>query len=160
MTVANGGVNSNGFFTISGGSNATFNGSAVTDNRTLSGTAGSTAGVFNGTVTLMTSGEGLGGESPSNVPVRYSVQVYSGKAEWIATTGLWADTNWKDTVGGGPCTAPGLEGYASDTATFGSAVEGALSTWAWTGLRRCSATSSSTTPLSITRFRKGWATRG
>ncbi len=40
VTVANG---SNGFLTVSGGSNPTFNGPAVTDNRTLSGIAG-TAG--------------------------------------------------------------------------------------------------------------------
>ena len=83
MTVANG---SDGFLTVSGGSNPTFNGSSVTDNRTLSGTA-NTAGIINGTVMLTTSGEGLTGEQPINVPVNYSVQVFSGSGRWTGNSG-------------------------------------------------------------------------
>ncbi len=49
--------------------------------------------------------------------------VYSGKAQWNSTTGPWGSSaNWKDTVGGGPSGVPGVSGYATDTATFGSAV--------------------------------------
>jgi len=49
--------------------------------------------------------------------------VYSGKALWSTTGGAWASSdNWKDTVGGGPAGAPGLDaGFTGvDTATFGN----------------------------------------
>ncbi len=50
-------------------------------------------------------------------------RVYSGKAEWNATTEVWGTSaNWKDTVSGGPSGAPGVSGYATDTATFGPTV--------------------------------------
>ncbi|MEI8373060.1 MAG: autotransporter-associated beta strand repeat-containing protein [Planctomycetota bacterium] len=117
VTVANG---SDGFLTINGGSNATFNSALVTDNRVLSGTAG-TAGVFNGTVTLTTSREGLTGESPINVPVNYSVQVFSGSGVWNGNSSLWSATgNWTDSNGSGIHAAPGtFAGFANtDTATF------------------------------------------
>ena len=118
VTVANG---SDGFLTVSGGSNPTFNGPSVTDNRTLSGTA-NTAGIINGTVMLTTSGEGLTGESPINVPVNYSVQVFSGSGRWTGnSSGSWgANGNWADGNGSGVQAAPGtFAGFTNtDTATF------------------------------------------
>ena len=49
--------------------------------------------------------------------------VYSGKAGWNAASGVWGTgSNWQDTVGGGPSGAPGVSGYTTDTATFGTAV--------------------------------------
>jgi autotransporter-associated beta strand protein len=119
VTVANG---SNGFLTVSGGSSPTFNSASVTDNRTLSGTAG-TAGVFNGTVTLTTGREGLTGETPINVPVNYSVQVFSGSGVWNGSSGSWGSVgspNWADANSSGVQAAPGtFAGFNNtDTANF------------------------------------------
>ena len=125
VTVANGGTDSNGFLTVSGGSNPTFNGASVTDNRTISGTA-NTPGVFNGTVTLTTIGEGLPGESPINVPVNYSVQVFSGQAGWTGgSSGSWGNAaNWQDQVTPSISAVPGIWGVSGDTATLGSGPGG------------------------------------
>ena len=118
VTVANG---SDGFLTVSGGSNPTFNGASVTDNRTIAGMAGTT-GVFDGTVTLTTIGEGLTGESPVNVPVNYNVQVFSGSGRWTGnSSGSWAaNGNWADSNGSGVHAAPGtFAGFTNtDVATF------------------------------------------
>ena len=125
VTVTNGGTDSNGFFTVSGGSKPTFNSALVTDNRTIAGTA-NMPGVFNGTVTLTTSGEGLAGESPINVPVNYSVQVFSGQAGWIGgSIGSWGNgANWQDLVTPSISAAPGIWGVLGDTAALGSGPSG------------------------------------
>jgi autotransporter-associated beta strand protein len=121
VRVGNAGPDSNGIG-LAGGTNPVFNASSVTDQRTLGGTF-NTVGTIYGSIDLPTTGEGLSGEVPLNVPVDYVAQVYSGKAEWIAATGPWAtSSNWKDTAGGGLSGAPGLSGDAADTATFGSAA--------------------------------------
>jgi autotransporter-associated beta strand protein len=118
VTVGNAGPDGNGI-SVSGGTSPVFNGSTVTDQRTIGGVF-SSVGTINGTITLPTTGEGLAGEMPINVPVNYTAQVYSGQAEWNSTTGYWATpANWKDTVGGGSSEPPGLSGFATDTATFG-----------------------------------------
>src|SRR5208337_4743107 len=65
------------------------------------------------------------GEAPISVPVDYVAQVYSGQAEWNGTAGIWGTSaNWKDMVVAGPSGAPGMFGYATDTATFGPALSG------------------------------------
>ena len=118
VTVGNAGPDANGI-SVTGGANPVFNGSSVTDQRTLGGVL-TTPGNVNGDVVLPTAGEGLPGESPINVPVAYIAQVYSGHAGWTVTTGVWGKTaNWNDTVSGGPSGAPGISGYATDTAAFG-----------------------------------------
>ena len=118
VSVGNAGPDTNGI-SVTGGANTVFNASTATDQRTIGGLF-SSVGTVNGSITLPTTGEGLTGEVPINVPVNYTAQVYSGQAEWNASTGYWAATaNWKDTVGGGPSGAPGLSGFATDTATFG-----------------------------------------
>ena len=115
VTVANG---SDGFLTVSGGNNPTFNSPSVTDSRTLSGTAG-TAGIFSSSVLLTTGSEGLAGESPINVPVNYSVQVFSGSGRWTdATVTSWgAGSNWTDANSSSVRAAPGIWGY-NDTAVL------------------------------------------
>ena len=122
VTVGNAGPDANGI-SVTGGTNPLFNDSSVTDQRTLGGTF-NTVGTVNGSITLPTLGEGLVGEAPINVPVSYAAQVYSGKAQWSATSsGDWGNSgNWNDTAGGGPSGAPGMLGYATDTATFGPSV--------------------------------------
>ena len=117
VTVGNAGPDANGL-SVSGGSNPTFNGSSVTDSRTISGTPNA-AGVLYGTVTLPTNGEGLTGESPINVPVNYSVQVFSGSGNWTGGSGSsWGSSgNWTDSNGSGIQAAPGTWGF-NDTAAF------------------------------------------
>jgi autotransporter-associated beta strand protein len=87
---------------------------------------GNTPGVFSDTVTFASTGDNQslpGANSLGSLSVSITGNVYSGQAEWNATTGLWGtSTNWKDTVDGGPSGAPGMLGYASDTATFGPTV--------------------------------------
>ncbi|MGA2257791.1 MAG: hypothetical protein ABSG53_24270, partial [Thermoguttaceae bacterium] len=107
VSVGNVGPDANGI-SVTGGTSPVFTDSSVTDVRTLSGVF-ALVGTFNGSITLPTTGEGLVGEVPINVPVKYVAQVYSGQAEWNATTGVWgASTNWKDTVDGGPSGPPGI----------------------------------------------------
>lgn len=118
VSVGNAGPDANGI-SVSGGKTPFFNSSTVTDQRTIGGVF-SSVGTFNGSITLPTTGEGLPGEVPINVPVNYTAQVYSGQAEWNFSTGLWETAaDWKDTVGGGKSGPPGVSGYATDTATFG-----------------------------------------
>jgi autotransporter-associated beta strand protein len=118
VTVGNAGPDANGI-SVTGGANPVFNDSSVTDQRSLGGTFNS-LGAISGSVALTTSGEGLAGEAPINVPVIYTAQVYSGKAQWSTSAGAWGSNgNWIDTVGGGPSGAPGLLGFVTDTATFG-----------------------------------------
>lgn len=99
-----------------------FNGAASTGTAGISPTL-STAGPASGTVTLTTTGEGLANESPVNVPVRYTAQVFTGKMAWNAAVGSvnWqTDANWTDTQSAATAGAPGLSGSFSlgDTATF------------------------------------------
>jgi len=132
VSVGNAGPDANGI-SVTGGANPVFNDSSVTDQRTLGGVF-NTVGTINGSITLPTTGEGLVGEAPINVPVNYLAQVYSGQAEWNATTGAWGTSaNWKDTLGGGPSGPPGLSGYATDTATFGPTVLSGTATAALDG---------------------------
>jgi autotransporter-associated beta strand protein len=88
--------------------------------------APSAPGAFSDTVTFASVGDKQslpGANSLGSLSVSITGNVYSGKAEWNTTTGLWAtSSNWTDTVGGGPSGPPGLSGYATDTATFGTAV--------------------------------------
>ncbi len=125
VAVANGGIDNNGFLTVSGGGNPTFNSASVADNRTISGTA-NTPGVFNGAVTLTTIGEGLPGESPINVPVNYSVRVFSGQSSWVGgSNGSWGNpANWQDQVTPSISAVPGIWGVSGDTATLGSGSSG------------------------------------
>ncbi len=90
----------------------------MTDIRTISGTPNA-AGVLYGTLMLPTNGEGLTGESPINVPVSYSVQVFSGSGIWTGGSGSsWASSgNWTDGNGSGIQAVPGTWGY-NDTAAF------------------------------------------
>ena len=96
---------------------------------TASFNAGNTPGVLSNTVTLASAGDNQslpGASSPGSLSVSITGNVYSGQAEWNATSGPWGTSaNWKDTVGGGPSGAPGVLGYATDTATFGAAVQAA-----------------------------------
>ena len=114
---------------VSGGTNPTFNGPAITDNRTLGGTL-AVAGSYSHVVTLITGGEGLTGESRINVPVTWSAQVFSGQAAWyLSGSGSWANqANWRDmqsSVLGG---APGVSGFSGDTATFGNILGAGVAT--------------------------------
>jgi len=121
VNVRNAGPDANGI-SVTGGTNPVFNGSSVTDRRTLGGIFGA-LGAITGSISLPTTGEGLVGEAPINVPVNYTAQVYSGQAEWNDANGVWGTSaNWKDTVDGGPSGAPGILGYPTDTATFGTVV--------------------------------------
>src|SRR5208283_2958670 len=123
VTVGNAGPDVNGI-SVTGGTNPIFNGSTVTDVRTLGGIF-STLGTVNGSIILPTTGEGLPGESPINVPVNYTAQVFSGKAQWNLSGGAsWGSNgNWQDTQAGGPnAGAPGISGFAGDTATFGKII--------------------------------------
>ena len=87
--------------------------------------AGDTPGAFSDTVTFASAGDrqSLPGGTIRRARFRpITGNVYSGKAQWNATSGDWTTANWLDTVGGGPSAALGLAGYATDTATFGTAV--------------------------------------
>ncbi|MEI8372366.1 MAG: autotransporter-associated beta strand repeat-containing protein [Planctomycetota bacterium] len=108
---------------VSGGTNPTFNGPAITDNRTLGGTL-AVAGSYSHVVTLITGGEGLTGESRINVPVTWSAQVFSGQAAWyLSGSGSWANqANWRDTQSSVLGGAPGVSGFSGDTATFGNTL--------------------------------------
>ena len=67
-------------------------------------------------------GSGLGVSSAGNQVITITGDVFSGKAEWNnASSGSWAtDNNWKDTLSAVTSGAPGLAGFAGDTATFGT----------------------------------------
>ena len=88
--------------------------------------APATPGKFTDTVTFASAGENqsLPGADPlSSLSVSITGNVYSGQAVWNATSGSWGtNAYWKDMIGGGPTEAPGLAGYATDTATFGPTV--------------------------------------
>ena len=88
--------------------------------------------MLSNTVTLASAGDNQslpGASSPGSLSVSITGNVYSGKAEWIATSGPWGTSaNWQDTVGGGPSGAPGVSGYATDTATFGTAAASGTAT--------------------------------
>ncbi len=106
-----------GNFLVTGGSGTLFNSAASTGSRTLTGTF-ATAGLYSGSVTLVTGGEGLPGESPQNVSVPYVAQVFSGSGCWTGGSGSWApNNNWSDSNGSGVQAAPGMWGY-NDTAAF------------------------------------------
>ena len=85
VSVGNAGPDANGI-SVTGGTNPLFNASTVTDVRTLTvsflRSARSVA-----QCTLPTTGEGLPGEAPINVPVNYTAQVFSGKATWNLASG-------------------------------------------------------------------------
>ena len=115
---------------VSGGSNPLFNDNAITDSRTVGGTA-SVAGPFSGTIALTAVGENLAGEAPQNVAVNYTAQVYSGQAiANSASGGSWASpSTWKDAVTASTAApGPGIAGYAGDTATLGNAAGNAIAT--------------------------------
>lgn len=111
-------------FTCVGGTNTVFNSPSATDARLITATRGATLGsTYAGSFTLITSGEGLLGEQPINVTVPYSVQVFSGNANWTGNGGstAWgADANWSDAQSSATVGAPGLAGSASigDQANF------------------------------------------
>ena len=113
VTVANGGVDPTNGLSVGGGSNPTFNGPAISDTRLLGGVLNS-AGIINGTVTLTTSGEGLTGESPINVAVSYSAQVFSGNAVWTGA----ADNSWNTNVNFNDLNAAGVHAAAGVFAGF------------------------------------------
>ena len=83
----------------------------------------STPGLFSDTVTFASAGDKQslpGTNSLGSLSVSISGNVYSGQAEWTASTGVWKTAaDWTDTVGGGPSGPPGVSGYVTDTATFG-----------------------------------------
>ena len=127
VTVADGGAdNTANGFSVSGGANPTFNDPASSDSRTVSGGTFTGLGAQSGTITLTTTGEAgvLGTQSPVNVNVVYTANVFSGQATWAVnsssswtTATNWGDTNAGDLNGAG---APGLDvtANAGDTATF------------------------------------------
>ena len=88
--------------------------------------AGSTPGVFSNTITFTSLGDDQslpGANPPGPLSLSITGNVYSGKAQWNTASGVWGTSgNWQDTVGGGPSGAPGLAGYATDTATFGTSA--------------------------------------
>ncbi len=103
-----------------------FNSDSSVGTATISPSLGE-AGVASGTITLTTTGEGLAGESPVNVGVHYTAQVFTGKMAWnpVVGSGSWqADANWTDTQSAAMAGAPGLAGAlsAGDTATFDNAT--------------------------------------
>ena len=122
VTVADSGTDAFGISISGGNPSGTFNGS-YTDTRIISGTFTS-LGIETG-ITLVTGSEpGLAGQSPINVPVGFTAQIFSGKASWAsASSGSWATNgNWGDTQAPtGTPGAPGLSGALSigDTAIFG-----------------------------------------
>jgi hypothetical protein len=121
VTVPNPSATDANGMSVTGGVNPTFNGPAVSDTRTVSGTA-TVAGILSGTIMLATSGEGLTGEQPVSVAVNYSAQVFSGSGMWNSTSGsLWSQNgNWTDKNGSGVQAAPGtFAGFTNtDVATF------------------------------------------
>jgi endonuclease I len=103
-----------------------FNSDSSTGTATISPSLGE-AGVASGTITLTTTGEGLAGESPVNVGVHYTAQVFTGKMAWnpAAGSGNWStDADWTDTQSTAIAGAPGLAGSLSisDAATFDNAT--------------------------------------
>jgi hypothetical protein len=121
---------------VTGGSTALrFGYEGMSDLRTIGGTLGSSVpvGGFSGTLTLTAGTESgvLGTQMPINVVVNYAGKVYSGKAAWSRSAGgSWATmTNWQDSQAGGPNGgAPGITGFAGDTASFGDSIGSALTT--------------------------------
>jgi hypothetical protein len=81
----------------------------------------SQAGTAGGTATLVTTGEGLPGESPINVSVPYTASVFSGSGSWTGGSGSWASTaNWTDPQTPSIHAAPGtFAGFVNtDAASF------------------------------------------
>ena len=62
-----------------GGNTEVFNGPTVTDTRTVGGTF-STAGTLSGNLTMLTTGEGLAGETPINVGLSYTADPINKRA--------------------------------------------------------------------------------
>ena len=94
------------------------------------GISTSTAGPNAGTVAVSLTSDGTGTSGLANTPLTSQTvtvtggNVYSGKAQWnIATGDTWAtQTNWADTQSSVQLGAPGISGFAGDTATFGAAI--------------------------------------
>ncbi len=128
VSVNNAGPDANGF-SVGGGANPIFNGPAVSDTRSLSGTP-TTAGLISGTITLVASGEGLAGESPVPISVSYSGQVFSGIAAWYGGSGSWGspgtNANWTDTANAAIHAPPGVWGLLGDAATLGAGTAGTI----------------------------------
>ena len=122
VRVGNAGPNTNGIG-VSGGTNPLFDANTVTDVRTVGGTF-SVPGQKNTSIILTTVGEGLPYESPINVSVYYTAQVYSGQSGWKALgDGSWGNnSNWEDSVTSTISAAPGTWGVNGDTATFGNVI--------------------------------------
>ena len=120
-------------FTAVGGIGVTFNSATSTDTRYIvSTTPLSNPGTsYSGSFTLVTTGEGLPGESPVNVTLPYTITVFSGNANWTNSggDGTWAnDLNWTDAASTATLGAPGLAGAASigDQANFLSGSSGTV----------------------------------
>ncbi len=86
VTVGNAGPDANGISTV-GGTSTVFNSAAVTDTRTLTGTFSAT-GNTSGTFTLLTTGEGLAGESPINVALAYSADAVANRVVTATSVAL------------------------------------------------------------------------
>jgi hypothetical protein len=99
-------------------------GSAQTYTATFN--AGNTSGVLSNSVSFASVGDNqaLPGANPlGSLSVSVTGNVYSGQAQWNAASGSWAASgNWTDAIGGGPSGPPGISGFFTDTATFGTAI--------------------------------------
>ena len=136
VTVADSAAADANGISVSGGSTGLrFGYDAMSDLRTIGGTLNSSVpvGSFSGSLTLVTGAESgvTGTQSPVNVIVNYTGKAYSGKAAWSGSAGgSWGTmTNWQDTQAGGPNGgAPGISGFAGDTASFGDSIGSSAAT--------------------------------
>jgi len=122
-------VANNGVATASGSITGLTPQSTDNSSLTVSLNSSSTPGLVSSTVplTLTSDGSGssgLGTTALSGQTVTVQGNVYSGQAGWnLATGGNWSpDNNWADTLGNGSPGAPGIYGFAGDTATFGNTI--------------------------------------
>jgi autotransporter-associated beta strand protein len=125
ITVANSSAADSNGIAVSGGTTSfRFGLDGMTTTRSLGGTP-KALGTVQGTLSLTTGAESgvTGTQTLANVPVGYTVHVYSGKASWNAAAGgSWGDhTKWQDnlSVSGG---SPGIANFGGDSATFGNAI--------------------------------------
>jgi autotransporter-associated beta strand protein len=90
-------------------------------------TASTPAGSYTFTPSVATATNAtLGDAATLQTTTSVSVNVFSGQAQWnLLGGGNWSpDGNWSDTQGSGSPGAPGVHGFAGDTATFGNAIAG------------------------------------
>jgi hypothetical protein len=97
----------------------------LTTSRTVSGIPNK-LGVVTGTINLITNAEaGIPGtQTLANVPVSYSVKVFSGQSTWNgSTSSVWGNhLSWTDNLSSAGAGSPGISGFSGDTATFGNAI--------------------------------------